>query len=128
VNSARAQLLDVNSKQTGIDGVLAIGSFARALNIPQPAGFLVTSVAKGSLAERLGLRGGELAAVIDTQEVLLGGDVILELDGTVVDNNRQTYRNVFTRLANSDSHSVVRCKVFRNGRVVELSANGTGKN
>lgn len=120
VNSARAQLLDSNAKKTGIDGVLAVGSFARALNIPQPAGFLVTSVAKGSLADRLGLRGGELAAVIDTQEVLLGGDVILEIDGTVVDNNRQTYRNVFARIANTQGP--VRCKVFRNGRVVELSA------
>ena len=122
VNSARAQLLDGNAKQTGIEGLLVIGTFARALNIPQPAGFLVTTVAKGTLAERLGLKGGQLAAVIDNQEVLLGGDIILEIDGTVVDGNRETYRNVFARIANSTSHALVRCKVLRNGRVIELSA------
>jgi serine protease Do len=121
VNSARAQLLDGNDKQTGIEGLLVVGALARALNIPQPAGFLVTTVAKGSLAERLGLKGGELAAVIDTKEVLLGGDVILELDGTVVDGNRETYRNVFARISSSESHAPVRCKVWRSGRIVELA-------
>src|SRR5215510_2255547 len=75
VNSARAQLLEGNGKQAGIEGLLVTGAFARALNIPQTAGFLVTTVAKGTLAERLGLKGGELAAVIDNQEVLVGGDV-----------------------------------------------------
>ena len=122
VNSARAQLLDGNGKQAGIEGLLVVGAFARTLNIPQPAGFLVTTVAKGSLAERLGLKGGELAAVIDTQEVLLGGDIILEIDGTVVDGNRETYRTVFARIANSEPRALVRCKVLRNGRIIELSA------
>lgn len=122
VNSARAQLLDRNGKQPGIEGLLVIGAFARALNIPQPAGFLVTTVAKGSLAERLGLKGGELATVIDNQEVLLGGDVILEIDGTVVDGNRETYRSVFARISNSESHAPVRCKVLRSGRIIELAA------
>ena len=122
VNSARAQLLDSNGKQAGIEGLLVIGAFARALNIPQTAGFLVTTVAKGSLAERLGLKGGDLAAVIDNQEVLLGGDIILEIGGTVVDNNRETYRSVFTRIANTAPHASVRCKVLRGGRIIELAA------
>ena len=122
VNSARAQLLDGNGKQAGIEGLLVIGAFARALNIPQTAGFLVTTVAKGSLAERLGLKGGDLAAVIDNQEVLLGGDIILEIGGTVVDGNRETYRSVFTRIANTEPHGSIRCKILRGGRIVELAA------
>jgi len=122
VNSAKAQLLDGNGKQAGIEGLMVIGAFARALNIPQPAGFLVTTVAKGSLAERLTLKGGELAAVIDNQEVLLGGDIILEIDGTVVDGNRETYRSVLARIVSSEHRVPIRCKVLRNGRIIELSA------
>lgn len=122
VNSARAQLLDGNGKQAGIEGLLVIGALARALNIPQPAGFLVTTVPKGSLAERLGLKGGELAAVIDNQEVLLGGDIVLEINGSVLDGNRETYRNVIARIITSEHHVPVRCKVLRNGRIIELSA------
>src|SRR4030095_1384942 len=98
MNSARAQLLDGNDKQAGFEGLLVVGALARALNIPQAPGFLVTTVAKSSLAERLGLERGESCAVIDTKEVLLGGDVILEIDGTAVDGNRETYRRVFDRL------------------------------
>jgi serine protease Do len=122
VNSARARLLDSKDKQGTIEGLLVVGALARALNISQPAGFLVTTVAKGSLAERLGLKGGELAAVIDNQEVLLGGDIILEIDGTAVDGNRETYRNILTRITASESHAPVHCKVLRNGHVIELSA------
>ena len=122
VNSARAQLLDGNGKLPGVEGLLVTGAFARALNIPQPSGFLVTTVAQGSLAERLRLQGGELAVVIDNQEVLLGGDIILEIDGKIVNGNRETYRNILARLTNSESQVPVRCKVFRSGRVIELSA------
>lgn len=122
VNSARARLLDGNDKQTNIEGLLVVGTLARALNIPQAAGFLVTTVAKGSLAERLGLKGGELAAVIDNQEVLLGGDIILEMDGTSVNGNRETYRSILARIATPGSHAPIRCKVLRSGRVIELSA------
>jgi serine protease Do len=122
VNSARAKLLDANDKQGDIEGLLVIGALARALNISQPAGFLVTTVPKGSLAERLGLKGGDLAAVIYNQEVLLGGDIILEMDGTVVGGNRETYRNILARITSSDSHAPVHCKVLRGGRVIELSA------
>jgi S1-C subfamily serine protease len=122
INSARAQLLDGNGKQAGIEGLLVTGALARALNVPQQAGFLVTTVGKGSLAELLTLKGGELAAVIDNQEVLLGGDIILEIDGTIVDGNRETYRHVLARITNPASRGPVRCKVLRSGRVIELSA------
>jgi S1-C subfamily serine protease len=121
VNSARARLLDGNDKQTNIEGLLVTGTLARALNIPQATGLLVTTVARGSLAERLGLKGGELAAVIDNQEVLLGGDIILEIDGTAISGNRESYRSVLARIATSDSHASIRCKVLRSGRIIELS-------
>lgn len=121
VNSARTRLLDGNGKQPNLEGLFVVGTLARALNIPQAAGFLVTTVSKGSLAERLGMKGGELAAVIDNQEVLLGGDIILEIDGTIVDGNRETFRKVLARIGNSESRAAIRCKVLRGGRVVELS-------
>jgi serine protease Do len=122
VNSARARLLDSDTRQGNIEGLMVIGALARALNVPQTAGYLVTTVAKGSLAERLGLKGGELTAVIDNQEVLLGGDIILEIDGHPVDGSRDTYRSILARITISESHAPVRCKVLRGGRVVELSA------
>jgi S1-C subfamily serine protease len=121
VNSMRAQLLDNDVKKTGIEGMLVAGSFARVLNLPQGAGFLVTTIAKDSVGDRLGLKGGELTAVIDTQEVLLGGDVILEIDGTEIDSNRETYKGIFARIANAHPTAQIRCKVIRSGHVIVLS-------
>jgi len=121
INSARAQLLDGDLKRAGIQGMLVMGTFARVLNIPQGAGFLVTTIEKGSLGERLGLKGGGTAVVIDRQEVLLGGDIILEIDGTAMDGNRQSYRNVFARLGNLPAQTQVRCKILREGRIIELT-------
>jgi serine protease Do len=121
INSARAQLLDVDAKRAGIQGMLVVGPFARVLNIPQSAGFLVTMIEKNSLGERLGLKGGGTSAVIDTQEVLLGGDIILEIDGTAIDGNRQSYRNVLARLGNLPAQAQVRCKILRQGRIIELT-------
>ena len=41
------------------------------------AGFLVKTVAQGSMAWNIGLQGGDRVVVIDGKEVALGGDIIL---------------------------------------------------
>src|SRR5258705_1852623 len=58
------------SKECWLPGIVA-----QALNLPQPAGFLVTSVAKDSLAERMRLAGGQLDVVIDDERLFIGGDI-----------------------------------------------------
>ncbi|MCM3905875.1 MAG: PDZ domain-containing protein [Pyrinomonadaceae bacterium] len=121
VNTARALLLDGDSARTGIEGVLVTGVVAKALNLPQPSGFLVTDVAGDSLAERMGLMGGQLDVVIDGQRLLIGGDVILGINGVVVGDDRPAYRAVFASLAASKPGTLVRCKVLRAGKTLELS-------
>ena len=122
VNTARALLLDGDSSRAGIEGVLVTGIVAKALNVPQPAGFLVTEVAKDSIADRMGLVGGQLDTVIDDQRLLIGGDVILRVNGIVVDGDRRSYRIVFSKLAGSTPGTLVRCTVLRAGKILELSA------
>jgi len=121
VNAARAKLFDGASAQSGIEGVLIFGPFARALNLPQPAGFLVSSVERESVAERLGLKGGQLGAVIDTQTILLGGDVILEVNGVAVDGTRQSYLNVLSKIGRPASKTPLRARILRGSKIIELS-------
>jgi S1-C subfamily serine protease len=58
------------------------------IGLPDVRGFLVGQIASGSPADKAGLRGGSLAAsggrlvVYKRKPVILGGDVILSLDGT----------------------------------------------
>lgn len=47
-----------------------------------PAGLLIETIEPGSPAESMGLQGGTFPVVIGFEELLLGGDIIIEVNGT----------------------------------------------
>jgi S1-C subfamily serine protease len=120
-NAARSLLLEGDSARGGVEGVLVTGVVAKALNVPQTAGLLVTSVGKESLGERMGLISGQLDVVIDDQRLTIGGDIILEINGIAITGDRSSYRTAFSSLG-AKPGTLVRCKVIRGGKVLELSA------
>ena len=63
----------------GINGQIVPYPLAFALDIPP--GFLVETVEPGSPAEEIGLSGGTFPVLLGGQEFLLGGDVILTVNG-----------------------------------------------
>ena len=121
INTARTLLLDRDPFLTGLDGVLVTGIVAKALNLPQAAGFLVTNVARDSLAEQMGLAGGQVEAVIDDENLLIGGDVILKINGASIGVDRRANRLIFSNIARSNVGAIVRCTVLRAGHITELS-------
>ena len=56
------------------------------INVPLADGFLVEAVEPGSPADRAGIRGGMLPITIMGRELLLGGDVITEMNGQSLDD------------------------------------------
>lgn len=119
-NTARALLLDRDPFLVGLDGVLVTGIVAKALNIPQSAGFLVTTVARESLAEKMGLIGGQVEASIDNEVLLIGGDVILKINDSTITVERRIFRSVFSNIARSHAGSTVRFSVLRAGKTLDL--------
>src|SRR6266436_2168924 len=79
-NTAKRFLLDRPPFWSGIDGLLVTGDLAKALNLPQPAGFLVQRVGAGSIGSNLGLNPGTMRATIQGTDIILGGDVILSIN------------------------------------------------
>src|SRR5206468_9730559 len=58
------------------------GRQADLLNVPNNQnGYLIKSVVKGSPAEDWGLRGGTTFATVGGEQVVLGGDIVLAVDG-----------------------------------------------
>jgi S1-C subfamily serine protease len=62
-----------------VDAILLTDELARLFNLPQPAGLLIQRIAEGSPAVDWGMRAGTLRMAIGGQELLAGGDIILEL-------------------------------------------------
>jgi S1-C subfamily serine protease len=120
-NMARRLLLDEPSVWSGLDGYLLAGGLAKAFNIPaRRAGLLVQRVAEGSPAEQLGLRGGSLPARIGDEYLLLGGDVILAVNGIGLDDPG-AYENIRRRLIEMRAGGDISVTVLRAGETVELA-------
>jgi len=80
INVARRLLLEEKAVWTGLDIIPIEGDLAAALNVPS-GGMLVQRVARNSLGYFLGLRAGKLPITIGNQRILIGGDVMLSLNG-----------------------------------------------
>lgn len=66
----------------GFSGVVVTPEVAREAGITQTSGILVTNVLPGSPAEKAGLRGGDRVATVEGRQILVGGDVMISIDGT----------------------------------------------
>jgi S1-C subfamily serine protease len=119
-NTARRLLLEQPSFWFGLDGIVLADEFAAAFNVPQPMGFLVQQVAENSPAARLGLQPGGIKSQIGLNEMLLGGDIILEVVGIQV--REDCYQSIQSRLSQMKPGDIITVKVLRAGRILQLSA------
>jgi len=120
-NMAR-RLLAEPTVWSGLEGYLLTDEIARVFNVPVAhAGLLVQRVAHGSPAERFGLRGGDLPAVIAGEEMIVGGDIVLAVDGIALGEQR-AYESIRKRMIDIRDHSgSLRLTVLRAGAIVELT-------
>ena len=125
INSARKLLVDRKVFWGALQGYLLTGDLAAIFNVPAPAGFLVKTVAQGSMAWNMGLQGGDRIVTIGGKEIALGGDIILSVDGipVVSEDNIEKIRN---RLAAAPLGTPFKMNVLRAGKVIELT--GTASN
>jgi S1-C subfamily serine protease len=89
------------------------------LNVPQRAGFLVQKVALNSPAQRAGLRPSLVPAVIGDREMLIGGDILLSVDGIEV--SRQMLKDIRGRWNDDAARGTVQLTLLRGGKVWEIS-------
>jgi len=118
-NTARRFLLEQKPFWTGIEGRRVDGNLASALNLPQAGGVLVQRVAEGSFASRCGLRPGTLRATVEGEEIILGGDVILAVNGVDVSAD-ESFDELYGQMTKSTSGNNLVITVFRQGRTIKL--------
>jgi serine protease Do len=93
--------------------------------VPQAGGFLVKTVVKDSLGERLGLRGGDRSATLEGQPLVLGGDIILAAQGIELGTIDDLIR-ASKAIRDQPPGREVRMRVLRAGKIVELTTTWSG--
>lgn len=90
------------------------------LNVPNNMkGYLVKSVAKGSPGDEAGLQGGTKIVTVDGEQMVLGGDIILSVEGIPADSaaNFMKVRDLLGTLKSGEPFTAT---VLRKGRVLDL--------
>ena len=115
-NMARRLLFAEPTVWSGLEGYLLTGDMARAFNVPAArGGLLVQRVARGSPAERFGLRGGDLPAVIAGEQLTVGGDIVLAVEGIAL-GEQNAYENIRRQMIEiRDRNGSLRLTVLRAG-------------
>ena len=92
INTAKAVLNDlvtfgrVRRPSLGISGLPIGPELAEQLGLSADYGVLIMQVNPGSAADRAGLRGGNQRALLGNTPIILGGDLIVAIDGENIED------------------------------------------
>ena len=114
VNSAKAVLNDLvqfGSVRRPTLGIRPLPmpmtrDLAEQLDLPVDTGVLVMQVVPGSAAARAGIQGGNQRVYFGNYEIVIGGDLIVELDGQEV-KNTQDLAHLMNNHRSGDTVSIV---------------------
>ncbi len=104
----------------GIAGRDINPDLAKILHLTDARGFLIVNIVEGSPADKAGLKGSSETVEVDGIEYLIGGDVVLAVDGNVVRKiddiliHLQRYKSVGDEMV---------LEILRDGRVTNFVVN-----
>jgi S1-C subfamily serine protease len=118
INIAKTLLLEHKQMWYGFEPVILSDELAKIFNIPQEAGMLIVSVTKNSPAYFMGLRGGYLNVTIGERELLVGGDILLDLDGIPL-ISMENLEKIGDHMMTLKSGDKYKFKILRAGKIIE---------
>lgn len=123
-NLAKKLVIDGNRRWTGINGYILDETMAWILNVPLKGGMLVESVVRFSPADFAGIKGGFEQIDVAGEQVIVGGDIILSVNGFPLT------KRAFDNLENETIENVdfldrktFVLKVLRGGKIEEVKIN-----
>ena len=119
---AERVLLTAKAFWSGIDFVMLQDTLAQIFNLPQSAGLLVQQVAEGSPAAALGIRAGKWPVKIGSEDLLVGGDIVLDVAGIAITPNGASIEQIQSYLSRLRVGDSMKVNVLRGGKVVHLAA------
>src|SRR3954453_21011078 len=123
INTAKAVLNDlmtlgrVRRPALGVRTIPIGPDIADQLGLPADYGLLVQRVLPGGAAERAGLRGGTERAYLGNTPIMVGGDLIIAIDGQDVQDQQQLEQV----MNNHRAGDTVRIPIYRGKRRMDLN-------
>jgi S1-C subfamily serine protease len=101
----------------GVQAVYVTGEVAEALQLPNTGGLLIQRVEQASAAAEAGLRGPTRRVIVGNYPLLIGGDLIVEVDGKAVEGQDALAR-AMTRKKVGDALALT---IFRGGKQQKIT-------
>ena len=120
INVAKELLINQKPVWIGVDPYFVAGKLAQALNLPQEAGVLIQRVAQNSPGYHLGFRPSTIPAKIGDQELFIGGDIVLEVQGIPVSLDPLAMEKIRKTLTAHPDLTNLEFTVLRDGKIVKL--------
>src|SRR2546430_3923415 len=123
INTAKAVLNDlvtqgrVRRPTLGVRTIPISPELAEEMGLPADYGLLVIQVAPGGAAERAGLRGGSERAYVGNIPIMLGGDLIVAIDG----ENISDQEDLAQAMNNHRAGDTVRVTFYRGRQKMQLN-------
>ena len=104
----------------GTDLLPLTGKMAKIFNLPQESGLLVQRVVKVSPFGVLGVEDGDTEITIGAEKLIVGGDIILEINGVKFEDSDESLSNIAKTIERKETESPIELKVLRAGKVIML--------
>ncbi len=104
----------------GTDLYPLTGKMARLFNLPQESGLLVQRVVNVSPFGILGIQDGDTEVTIDGEKIIIGGDIILSINGIKFELNDESLLNISKTIEHSEGNDPLEIVVLRGGKIITL--------
>jgi serine protease Do len=115
IDIAKDILENKSNRWFGIDALLLNKKMASSLNVPSGGGLLIQRVVRNSPGGQAGFKGGDIIAIMDGREVILGGDIIIAINDIVI-NSDASLEKAGLSLNNTDNGGSVTVTLLRSGK------------
>lgn len=115
-NVANKILMEAPGLWSGMQTRLLSEGMAAILNVPQSSGLLVESVSSKGAGSALKLKAGFIPANINGIDLILGGDVILEIAGVQIKDNNSLFL-IREQLRNKKIGEDISITILRQGKI-----------
>jgi serine protease Do len=123
INAARGSLRELRDAGRvirpwlGMQGRAVDATLASVVRMPISPGYLVEVVFDGSPADNAGIRGGNLAVIVQGEEYLLGGDILTAIQGTPI----RTHQDYVNKVRTLKPGQRVRVTLMREGQPHDIT-------